>query len=115
MSIVTLRASAPTGYNAVLADTAVLTENPETNFARRWAAWQARGLAHDRERRSAPSAYISSVVLPPRQRVTPSSSMAWVVRQFAPEMTYGGRVASSHYPCRLPSLASAQRLQSPTI
>jgi hypothetical protein len=48
MSIVTLRASAPTGYPAVLPDTAALTENPETNFARRWAAWQARGLAHDR-------------------------------------------------------------------
>ena len=42
MSIVTLRASAPAGYSSFL------TEHPEADFERRWAAWQARGLAHDR-------------------------------------------------------------------
>jgi hypothetical protein len=42
MSIVTLRASAPTGF------TAVLPANADVDFNRRWAAWQARGLAHDR-------------------------------------------------------------------
>ena len=42
MSIVTLRASAPAGY------TAVPPANPDGDFTRRWAAWQARGLAHDR-------------------------------------------------------------------
>jgi hypothetical protein len=46
MSIITLRATAPTGYTAVMTDT--LTERPEVDFERRWAAWQARGLAHDR-------------------------------------------------------------------
>jgi len=48
MSIVTLRATAPTGYTAVMTDTAVLTERPEVDFEHRWAAWQARGLAHER-------------------------------------------------------------------
>jgi hypothetical protein len=48
MSIVTLRASAPAGYTAVLTDTAILTEHSEADFERRWAAWQARGLVHDR-------------------------------------------------------------------
>jgi len=48
MSIVTLRASAPIGYTAVLTETAVLTKRAEADFERRWAAWQARGLAHDR-------------------------------------------------------------------
>ena len=48
MSIVTLRASAPTGYLAAVTDTAALTKQPKTDFERRWAAWQARGLAHDR-------------------------------------------------------------------
>ena len=28
--------------------TAVLTETPAVEFERRWAAWLARGLAHDR-------------------------------------------------------------------
>ena len=42
MSIVTLRGSAPAGYSSFL------TEHPEADFERRWAAWQARGLAHDR-------------------------------------------------------------------
>jgi len=48
MSIVTLRASAPIGYTAVLTETAVLTKRAEADFERRWAAWQARGFAHDR-------------------------------------------------------------------
>jgi hypothetical protein len=49
MSIVTLRASAPTGYTAASTETAVVRpERPEADFERRWAAWQARGLAHDR-------------------------------------------------------------------
>jgi hypothetical protein len=42
MSIVTLRASAPVGYSSVLPET------PDAAFERRWTAWQARGLAHDR-------------------------------------------------------------------
>jgi hypothetical protein len=42
MSIVTLRASAPAGYIAVL------PVKPDEDFSRRWAAWQARGYAHDR-------------------------------------------------------------------
>jgi hypothetical protein len=48
MSIVTLRAAAPAGYPGALTETAVLTEHPEADFEHRWAAWQARGLAHDR-------------------------------------------------------------------
>jgi hypothetical protein len=48
MSIVTLRASAPTGYTAASTETAVVTGRPQADFERRWAAWQARGLAHDR-------------------------------------------------------------------
>ena len=42
MSIVTLRASAPAGF------TAVPPVNADVHFNHRWAAWQARGLAHDR-------------------------------------------------------------------
>jgi hypothetical protein len=42
MSNVTLRPSAPAGF------TAVPPANADVDFNRRWAAWQARGLAHDR-------------------------------------------------------------------
>ena len=41
MSIITLRSSAPTNYAAVLA------ENLDADFERRWTAWIARGVAHD--------------------------------------------------------------------
>ena len=42
MSIITSRLCALTGY------TSTGTESHEADFARRWTAWQARGLAHDR-------------------------------------------------------------------
>jgi hypothetical protein len=41
MTIVTLRSTAPTNYARALAT------NPDADFDRRWAAWTARGLAHD--------------------------------------------------------------------
>lgn len=42
MSIVTLRSSMPAGY------VSPQTENSDADFERRWTAWKARGLAHDR-------------------------------------------------------------------
>lgn len=42
MPIVTLPASAPTSYQSLP------TENPDAEFERRWSAWKARGVTHER-------------------------------------------------------------------
>src|SRR2546430_2297324 len=42
MSIVAASTAAPTSYRSVS------TENPDIEFERRWTAWEARGLAHER-------------------------------------------------------------------
>ena len=42
MSIVAASTAAPTSYRSVP------TENPDIEFERRWTAWEARGLAHER-------------------------------------------------------------------